>query len=125
MSVLDRPATPEITPALRVAAQIKQTARNTFQQLFNTFESSIKTFWLNPQATPAEIAAAIGTDAGEVFKLHAKLGAFLNDVKPGCVTSAASLVGDVTYHDDGTVTVKPKTVVTPLPLPVPPISPTT
>jgi len=39
----------------------------------------------------------------------------------GILCTAAGL--DVTYHDDGTITVKPKTVVTPLP--VPPISPTT
>lgn len=113
MSILDKPAIPEITPAIRTAAQIKQSAQATYRQLLTAFEAAVRLFWQNSQATPAEIAAALGTDAREAFQLHAKLGAFLNEVKPGCINNAMGVVGEVTYNDDGTVTVKPKPSVLP------------
>lgn len=119
MSVLDKPNVPEITPAIRISSQIKQTARGTYQQLLTTFENSVRLFWRNPQATPAEIASALGTDAREVFQLHAKLGALLNEIKPGCIANAVNVIGDVTYNDDGTITVKPKTTPFPAPAPTP------
>lgn len=105
MSVLDKPSTPEITPAMHVAASLKQSARATYQNLISTFEQTTKLFWRNSRATPAEISAALSTDAAEVFALHAKLGALLNDVKPGCLTEISKLVGTFNSNADGTVTI--------------------
>lgn len=117
MSVLDKPSIPEITPAMHVAASLKQSARATYQNMLNTFEQTTRLFWRNSRATPAEIASALGTDAAEVFALHAKLGGLLNDVKPGCLTEINKLVGTFTANADGTVTIN--SVPTPMPV-VPP-----
>lgn len=110
MSVLDNPVVNEITPAQRQANQIKQNVRQTFQNLVVAFNNGSKQFWRNPQASPSEIAAALGTDAVEVFKLHAKLGALLADVRPAAIQEGAAVVGQFTYNADGTVTITPSPV---------------
>lgn len=120
MSVLDTPVVNEITPAQRQANQIKQNVRQTFQSLVVAFNSGSKQFWRNPQASPSAIAAALGTDAVEVFQLHAKLGALLADVRPAAIQEGASVVGQFTYNPDGTVTVVP-----PAAIPTPEPEPTT
>ncbi|NDF13422.1 MAG: hypothetical protein EB060_11500 [Proteobacteria bacterium] len=105
MSVLDKPSVPEITPAIRTAAQIKQNARATYQAMMNAFEQNARLFWKNPQSRPSDLSAALGTDAAEVFALHAKLGSILEEVKPGCTADALKLVGNFTVNSDGTVTI--------------------
>jgi len=110
MSILNNPEVPEVAPADRAARQIKQQARSTFQQLANTFNQTSRQFWSNPQATPAEIAAALGTDAAEVFSLHGKLGAMLSTVKPEAIAEGVALVGQFTVNADGTVTITTPTV---------------
>jgi hypothetical protein len=105
MSVLDKPSVPEITPAIRTAAQIKQNARATYQAMMNAFEQNTRLFWKNAQSSPSDLSSALGTDAAEVFALHAKLAAFLEEVKPGCTAEAMKLVGSFTSNADGTVTV--------------------
>ena len=63
-------------------------------------------FWQNPQGlTPDEIAAALGTNAQEVFALHYKLGQLIGSVKPEAIAEGFSLVGEFTYNEDGSVTV--------------------
>lgn len=108
MSVLDKPIVNELTPAMRQANQIKQNVRLTFQNMLTSFNNGSRQFWNNPQASPSEIAAALGTDAKEVFELHARLGALLSQVKPDAIQEGLSLVGEFTYNEDGTVTIKPK-----------------
>lgn len=105
MSVLNNPAPVEIVPAVRVANQLKNQARMTFQQLVNSFNQGAQSFWKNPRATPAEIAAALGTDAKEIFELHGKIGALLATVKPEAIAAGASVVGSFSYNEDGSVTV--------------------
>lgn len=109
MSVLDTPVVNEITPAMRQANQIKQNVRTTFQSMVVAFNNGSKQFWSNAQANPSQIAAALGTDAKEVFELHARLGALLAQVKPDAIQEGLSVVGEFTYNEDGTVTIKPKT----------------
>jgi hypothetical protein len=111
MSVLDTPVVNEITPAMRQANQIKNNVRLTFQNMMTAFGQGTKQFWSNPQANPSQIAAALGTDAKEVFELHAKLGALLAEVKPEVVQEILSVVGEFNYNEDGTVTIKPKSPV--------------
>lgn len=108
MSILDNPVVNEITPAMRQANQIKQNVRLTFQNMVMAFNQGARQFWSNPQASPSQIAAALGVDAKEVFELHAKLGAILAEVRPAAIQDGLSLVGEFTYNEDGTVTIKPK-----------------
>lgn len=103
MSVLNPPPPP--SDAERVAQQLVQQTRDTFQQLTSVFEMGAQMFWNNPRATPAEIAAALGTDGKEVFQLHAKLGALLAEIVPEKVAAAVSVVGPFTYNDDGSVAI--------------------
>lgn len=105
MSVLNNPVTPDISPAQRVADRIRQQTRMTYQQLVNAFNQGAQSFWRNPQASPAEIAAALGTDAKEIFELHGKIGALLASVKPEAIAAGSSVVGEFSYNADGTVTV--------------------
>lgn len=105
MGILDNQNTPEIDPAVRVANQIKQQARMTFQQLVQAFNQGAQSFWSNPQVPAGDIAAALGADAKEVFELHGKIGALLATVKPEAIQPGLSVVGQFTYNEDGTVTI--------------------
>ena len=105
MSILHAPATPEVAPAVRVAEQLREQARRTHQQLVKAFNAGAISFWRNPRATPTEIAAALGTDAKEVFELHGKIGALLATVQPEAIAPGAGVVGQFAYNADGTVTV--------------------
>lgn len=95
------------------AAAFRDHARNTYQQLIRTFNGTAQEFWRNSQATSTEIAAALGTDAVEVFRLHAKIGALIVDVDPTTIAAGLAVVGEFTYNEDGTVTI----VSPPLPTP--------
>ena len=105
MSVLDNPQVPEIPQATRVANMLKQQTRNTYQQLVQAFNQGAQTFWRNPRVSPAEVAAALGTDGKEVFELHGKIGALLATVNPAAIAPGASAVGEFSYNNDGSVTV--------------------
>ena len=104
MGVLDTPDVPEVVPAVRVAQQLKQQTRNTFQQLVQAFNQGAQSFWAHPRAKPSEIAAALGTDAKEIFELHGKIGALLATIQPAAIAAGASVVGQFSYNEDGTVT---------------------
>ena len=82
MSILDsvnvQPTEPEIA-----AKQIIAQARQSFNGMVRSFNDGSRNFWNNPRgATPAEISAALGTDAKEVFELHYALGLLINSIKP-------------------------------------------
>lgn len=117
MGVLDDPSVPEVPAAVRVANQLKQQTRGTYQQLVQAFNQGAQTFWKNPRVKPSEIAAALGTDAKEVFELHGKIGALLATVKPEAIAVGLEAVGEFTYNADGSVTAADP--VTPAP-PAPP-----
>lgn len=104
MSLLDHNA-PLSPSADLIAQQIKQQARATFHQLVQVFNSGAQTFWQNSAASPVEIAAALGTDAKEVFELHGKIGALLASVKPDSIAPGMSVVGPFQYNEDGTVVI--------------------
>lgn len=105
MSVLNPQPAPQVEPAVRVANNLKQQVRGTFQQLVNVFNQGAQAFWKNPRVTPAEVAAALGTDAKEVFELHGKIGALLAEIKPEAIAPGLAAVGQFTYNQDGTITV--------------------
>jgi len=106
MSILNREYQPaEVSPAKRTARQIVHQAKQTYDGLVGTFNEGAKSFWQNPRATPQEIAAELGTDAKEVFELHAKIGAFLAEINPEAIAPGAAVVGQFSYNADGSVTV--------------------
>jgi hypothetical protein len=92
-------------PAVKIAAQLKTDAKFLYGHMVTAFNKGSKLFWQNAQATPTEIAAALGTDAVEVFSLHAKLGALLAEVNPAAIVEGAAVVGQFEYNENGTVTV--------------------
>jgi hypothetical protein len=119
MSVLNPPTQPAVPAGQVVAERLKQQTRQTFQQLVMAFNNGARSFWNNNDATPADIAAALGTDAKEVFELHGKIGALLASVNPAAIAPGVSAVGAFTYNADGTVT-----VTGPAPEPAPEPAPT-
>lgn len=105
MGVLDNPVIQEVPPAERVAQQLKQQARMTYQQLVQAFNHGAHSFWQNPRVKPSEIAAALGTDAKEVFELHGKIGALLAGINAEAIAAGAAVVGEFSYNANGSVTV--------------------
>lgn len=105
MSVLNTPQPLPPNYAALIAAKIKTQTRQTFSTMTDAFNEGAVFFWQHQKATPAEIAAALGTDAREVFELHGKLGALLATVKPEAIAKGAEVVGQFEYNDDGTVTI--------------------
>jgi len=105
MSILDNNLQPPVNKAVKVANSIKGTTRQTFQMMTNAFNAGSKNFWNNPHATPSEIAAALGTDAKEVFQLHYALGQLIGTVKPEAIETGLSVIGQFNMNEDGTVTI--------------------
>lgn len=109
MSILDRDDFDQRPPAdVMAARRLLMMTKHTFEQMVNSFNEGSRIFWSNPMgATPEEIAAQLGTDASEVFSLHAKLGALISEVKPAAIAEGLSIVGNFTMNEDGSVTVIP------------------
>jgi hypothetical protein len=106
MSILDRQDQPaEPTPAERAARNMIRQAKQTYEVLVGAFNEGAERFWKNPMATPQEIAAELGTDAKEVFELHAKIGAFIATINPEAIVPGSAVVGEFSYNADGSVTV--------------------
>jgi hypothetical protein len=107
MSILEQGnAGPQVPPATQAANRLKQMARQSYLQMAQAYNQGAKIFWANGQgATPNEIAAALGTDAAEVFTLHYLLGQLLAGVKPDSITEGQALIGQATLNEDGTVTI--------------------
>lgn len=120
MSILDRNDVPNPVPPAKMAAnRLINMTRQTYQQMVQSFNQGAQVFWANGMgASPAEIAAELGTDAKEVFELHYKLGQLIATVKPEAIAQGSSLVGNFTMNEDGTVTVivpEPEETTTPSP----------
>lgn len=107
MSILDNNSTPAPVPPAKMAAQrLIQMTKQTYNQMVQSFNQGSQVFWANGMgATPEAIAAELGTDAKEVFELHYKLGQLIASVKPEAIVEGASLVGNFTMNEDGTVTI--------------------
>jgi hypothetical protein len=116
MSILDnnRPDRLEIPKAKMAANRLIQMTKQTYQQMVQSFNKGAQVFWKNGiGATPAEIAAELGTDAKEVFELHYKLGQLIATVKPEAISERVGLVGNFTMNEDGTATVIPEPIPSP------------
>jgi hypothetical protein len=113
MSILDNNNnSASVVPSAQIAAnRLKMLTRQTYQQMVQAFNQGAKIFWQNPNGIiPADIAAELGNDAKEVFELHYKLGQLISSVKPEAIADGASLVGNFTMNDDGTVTINQSSI---------------
>jgi hypothetical protein len=66
MSFLNQTA---LTPAQVAANQVRALAQQQFMQLSQSGQRGYNLIWRNQQASPAEVLAALGTDAELVFQL--------------------------------------------------------
>lgn len=105
MSLLDTASSTTPEPAALVADHLVQNLRNTYQYIVASFTENAVVFWRNPEATPSEIAAALGINGRELFELHWQLGQFIAAIKPEAVNAGLSVVGEFSYTEDGRVVV--------------------
>lgn len=108
MSILDDNTVPPMPqPAKMAANRLISMTKQTYREMVQAFNQGAQIFWQNRMgASPSEIAAELGNDAKEVFELHYKLGQLIATVKPEAIAEGASLVGNFTMNEDGTVTVQ-------------------
>jgi hypothetical protein len=92
---------PEIADVLRIQAT------NIYNNMVSVFNRGSKMFWDNPNATPEQIAASLGSDAKQLFELHYKLGQLISSVDPLAIYAGSSVIGQFTMNEDGTVTILP------------------
>jgi hypothetical protein len=105
MSILDQ-NNEQPSRAKVVADRLVDITKRTFSDMTVAFNEGAFLFWNgNGGAEPTDIAAELGTNAAEIFYLHARLGELLALVKPDSITQALAVVGEFTVNDDGTVTV--------------------
>jgi len=95
-----------MTPAVVAARRMAGRARATYLSLVSAFNDGAKDFWQNPRATPQEIADALGTDARELFELHAKIGAMISGINPADIQPGKSVVGKFLFKPDGRVEIE-------------------
>lgn len=107
MGYLDLDYMPQVEEANQAAQNIIGQLQGMFIRNKRAFEHTSETFWANPNVTPQQIADVLGTNAGGIFALHAKLGELLAMVDPTSVEHGLSFVGEFTTNEDGTVTVIP------------------
>jgi hypothetical protein len=87
-----------------VAQQLIFETKQTFARMARAFNNGTQAFWANPSATPAEIAASLGTNAVEMFTLHYQLSTLLNAIDPTSIAESLALIGTFTMNQDGSVT---------------------
>jgi hypothetical protein len=103
MSLLTPPAKPNATQAR--AARALALPRTIFNRLLKSWAEGVDAVWSAP--APADVLAAMGTQAGELFTRSAQLRAFLESQQPGCTNiPQAARIKPVTINPDGTVTLK-------------------
>ena len=106
MSLLDSPVV--VTPAQQRASRALALPRAILNRLLQSWGNGLDLVW-NPGSgiTPAEVVAALGPNAGEVFRRSEALRGFLEGQRPGCTNiPQASRIKAYTINADGTVTVK-------------------
>lgn len=111
--LIPAPPPPEKTQAERIAEAIVAEVNRNFAQRVKTFKSLWEQLWENDTATPAEILAALGTDARLVFVAAGSEANWFITVATAQGTTAEALLGDdkyltvaapVTFRTDGTIT---------------------
>ena len=104
MSLLTLPDKPTLAQAR--AVRVLALPRLMFNRLLRSWSEGLDAVWSAPN--PADVLAALGPQAGELFTRSEQLRAFLESQQPGCTnTSQAALVKPVALNPDGTVTLQP------------------
>lgn len=114
MSILGQNHSDPVSPALRATTQIKNRAARLAETIIREWEHGFDALWNNPQATPAEVLAELGTDAAEVFELSSTTCQFIAailsgrlDEKLAAIQAKIAAKPATTVHEDGSVTIDP------------------
>jgi hypothetical protein len=76
-----------------------------FNRLLRSWAEGLDALWTAPD--PAEVLAAMGTQAGELFTRSEQLRAFLEAQQPGSTNiPQTARIKAYTMHPDGTVTLQ-------------------
>lgn len=102
MNPIVTPPTPDA--ALDVALRLDRLRTDGLRQLKENTVVSFNAFWFNPDVTPAQILAKLGTNAVRAFEDHAATVAFL--LARGVEMQPSEYTPPVAYtaHEDGTIT---------------------
>ena len=100
-TLLSTPVKPTIAHCR--AARALALPRVMFNRLLKSWAEGLDAVWSAPN--PADVLAAMGTQAGELFTRSTQLRAFLEAQQPGSTKiPQAAKIRPVTVHGDGTVT---------------------
>jgi hypothetical protein len=106
MSILNRNIEDEPRRGKMAAEKMIKITKQTFEQMVMAFNYGSELFWDNKSGVePAEVALELGSDAAEVFYLHARLGELISKVQPEAIQKGLSVVGNFQINDDGTINV--------------------
>ncbi len=104
MSLLSPPA--KHAAAQARAARALAAPRVVFNRALRSWSATLDLIWTAPN--PAEVLAALGPQAGELFTRSQQLRAFLETQQPGCTNiPSAAKIKPCTIHPDGSVTLSP------------------
>jgi hypothetical protein len=104
MSILTRPESNTITPEM-VSKNLISQAKRTFDGMKREYEEGLRRFWKNPNATPQQIATALGADAAELFMAHWVLATAITQADATATLTDVATLGTFTINQDGTVTI--------------------
>ena len=114
MSILGQNHSDPVGPALRATTQIKNRTARLAETIIREWEHAFDALWNNPNATPEQVLAELGTDAAEAFELSGATVQFLSVILPNRLDDEwARLQGKVaakpatTVHEGGSVTIDP------------------
>ena len=110
MGLISQPTsapTPTLTTAQKqmlTRARLKTITESLFARMLAVYQEGMTQVWQNPRGLSAqEVLDALGTDAGDLFRLAALLKQAINAALPGTIADVATPA--VTINADGTVTV--------------------
>ncbi len=98
---------PPNDPARVAAGQIVQSANFLWNQLPQKYLSAYKALWNNPEATPQQVVAALGTQAAMIFTRSAELAAFLTAAGVTRIPTGVPAGWSYAANPDGSVTLTP------------------
>jgi hypothetical protein len=93
------------TPPRLAANRLVNGSQSLFGFLVSQFGQMFAKVWENPSATPEEIFAELGPNAGQLVQYAGMLQAFVNSIKPGTLTQSPPQA--ITVNPDGTVVIAP------------------